>query len=179
MSEGQTVLVTGGSGYIGGWTIVALLKQGYTVRTTIRNLARADEVRANIANQVDPGPRLAFFAADLMSDKGWDEAAAGCDYVLHIASPLGVGVKDAQSLIRPAREGALRALAAAKKAGARRVVMTSSVAAASPPTPRQAPPTRTRPSGPTRTARTSAPIPNPRPWPSGPPGSSWRAKAAT
>ena len=133
MSEGQTVLVTGGSGYIGGWTIVALLKQGYTVRTTIRNLARADEVRANIAKQVDPGNRLAFFAADLMSDAGWDEAAAGCDYVLHIASPLGGGGVDAESLIRPAREGALRALKAAHKAGVKRVVMTSSVAATTPP----------------------------------------------
>ena len=133
MSDGQTVLVTGGSGYIGGWTIVALLKQGYNVRTTIRNLARADEVRANIAKQVDPGNRLAFFAADLMSDAGWDEAAAGCDYVLHIASPLGVAVKDPQSLIRPAREGALRALKAAHKAGVKRVVMTSSVAATTPP----------------------------------------------
>ena len=133
MSDGQTVLVTGGSGYIGGWTIVALLKQGYTVRTTIRNLARADEVRANIAKQVDPGNRLAFFAADLMSDAGWDEAAAGCDYVLHIASPLGVGGASAESLITPARGGALRALTAAKKAGVKRVVMTSSVAATSPP----------------------------------------------
>ena len=133
MSDGQTVLVTGGSGYIAGWTIIALLQQGYNVRTTIRSLAKADAVRATIAKQVDPGNRLAFFAADLMNDDGWDEAAAGCDYVLHIASPLGVGGASAESLIAPARGGALRALTAAKKAGVKRVVMTSSVAATSPP----------------------------------------------
>ncbi len=133
MSDGQTVLVTGGSGYIAGWTIIALLKQGYAVRTTIRSLDKADVVRANIAKQTDPGNRLAFFAADLLSDAGWDEATVGCDYVLHIASPVAAAEpKDANELIRPAREGALRALAAAAKAGVKRVVMTSSVAATSP-----------------------------------------------
>ena len=129
---GETVLVTGGSGYIGGWCIIALLNQGYTVRTTIRNLAREAEVRARIAKEA-PTDRLSVFAADLLSDAGWDEAAAGCDYVLHVASPLGLGVSDPQTLIKPAREGAQRAIRAAIKAGAKRVVMTSSVAAVEPP----------------------------------------------
>lgn len=126
------VLVTGGSGYIGGWCAIALLKQGYVVRTTVRNLSREAEVRARIAKATDPGNRLSFHAADLMADAGWDEAAEGCDYVLHVASPLGVAEpKDPDELIVPAREGAKRAVRAAIKAGAKRVVLTSSVAAAS------------------------------------------------
>jgi len=129
---GETVLVTGGSGYIGGWCIIPLLQQGYTVRTTIRSLSREAEVRARLSAQA-PTDKLSVFAADLMSDAGWDDAAAGSDYVLHVASPLGVGVSDPETLIKPAREGAIRAIRAAIKAGAKRVVMTSSVAAADPP----------------------------------------------
>ena len=126
----QTVLVTGGSGYIGGWCIVALLKRGYHVRTTVRSLSREAAVRAAIAGEVDAGDRLSFHAATLTDDAGWDEAVAGCDYVLHVASPLGTdSPRDPQELIVPAREGALRALRAAAKAGVKRVVMTSSVSA--------------------------------------------------
>jgi nucleoside-diphosphate-sugar epimerase len=130
----ETVLVTGGSGFIGGWCVVELLKRGYTVRTTVRSLSKAPAARAAIAAEVDPGDRLSFYAAELTKDEGWDEAVAGCDYVLHVASPLGADdPKDPQVLIVPARDGALRALKAAAKAGVKRVVMTSSVAAASPP----------------------------------------------
>jgi len=130
----ETVLVTGGSGFIGGWCVVELLKRGYTVRTTVRSLSKEPAARAAIAEEVDPGDRLSFFAAELTKDDGWDAAAAGCDYVLHVASPLGVdNPKDPNVLITPARDGALRALKAATKAGVKRVVMTSSVAAASPP----------------------------------------------
>jgi nucleoside-diphosphate-sugar epimerase len=128
----DTVLVTGGSGYIGGWCIIALLQEGYTVRTTVRNLAREAEVRARLATQA-PTDKLTFHTADLMSDAGWDEAAAGCDYVLHVASPLGVGGATVADLVPPAREGAKRAVAAAIRAGVKRVVLTSSVAATSPP----------------------------------------------
>jgi dihydroflavonol-4-reductase len=130
---GETVLVSGGSGFIGGWCIIALLNQGYTVRTTIRSLSREADVRARLATQA-PTDKLSFYAADLTSDAGWDEASAGCDYVLHVASPLGVdNPKDANELIVPARDGALRAVKAAVKAGAKRVVMTSSVASCYPP----------------------------------------------
>ena len=130
MSDGGTVLVTGGSGYIGGWCVIGLLQQGYNVRTTVRDLAREATVRANLAKVVDPGNRLSFYAANLTEDSGWDAAVDGCDYVLHVASPLGVAEpKDPNELIVPAREGALRAVGAAIKAGVKRVVMTSSVAA--------------------------------------------------
>ncbi|MBO9713078.1 aldehyde reductase [Sphingomonas sp.] len=126
----ETVLVTGGSGFIAGWCIVELLRRGYGVRTTVRNLAKAPAVRAAIAAEVDPGDRLTFFAAELTSPEGWDAAVAGCDYVLHVASPLGTGaVRHPDELIVPAREGALNVLRAAAAAGVKRVVLTSSVAA--------------------------------------------------
>jgi nucleoside-diphosphate-sugar epimerase len=130
MSGGETVLVTGGSGYIGGWCVAGLLQQGYVVRTTVRDLGKEGAVRASLAKTVDPGNRLSFYAANLTSDDGWDAAVDGCDYVLHVASPLGVAdPKDPDELIVPAREGAKRAISAAIKGGVKRVVMTSSVAA--------------------------------------------------
>ena len=129
---GETVLVTGGSGFIGGWCVIGLLQQGYVVRTTVRDLAREPQVRAALGKVVDPGNRLSFHAANLTEDAGWDAAVEGCDYVLHVASPLGVAEpKDPDVLIRPAREGARRAVTAAIKAGVKRVVLTSSVAATS------------------------------------------------
>jgi dihydroflavonol-4-reductase len=130
MSGGETVLVTGGSGYIGGWCVASLLQRGYVVRTTVRDLSKEAAVRAALGKIVDPGNRLSFHAANLTSDDGWDAAADGCDYVLHVASPLGVAdPKDPNDLIVPAREGAKRAVGAAIKAGVKRVVLTSSVAA--------------------------------------------------
>jgi dihydroflavonol-4-reductase len=128
--EGKTVLVTGGSGFLAGWCIVELLRQGYGVRTTVRNLAREPEVRAAVSSQLEPGERLSFFAADLSADEGWQQAVEGCAYVLHVASPFPAAQpKDPEELIVPAREGTLRVLRAALDAGAERVVLTSSVAA--------------------------------------------------
>ncbi|MBX3489954.1 aldehyde reductase [Parvibaculum sp.] len=126
-----TVLVTGGSGFIAAHCILQLLAAGHEVRTTVRNLAREADVRAMLkAGGAEPGPRLSFFAADLTSDKGWAEAAQGADYALHVASPFPSGVpKDENELIVPARDGALRVLRAARDAGVKRVVMTSSFAA--------------------------------------------------
>ncbi|MBW8815481.1 MAG: NAD-dependent epimerase/dehydratase family protein [Caulobacterales bacterium] len=130
MAGGETVLVTGGSGFIGSWCVIGLLQQGYVVRTTVRDLAKEPAARAAIAGVVDPGNRLSFHAANLSHDDGWDAAVDGCDYVLHVASPLGVAEpKDPDVLIKPAREGARRAISAAIKAGVKRVVQTSSVAA--------------------------------------------------
>jgi dihydroflavonol-4-reductase len=126
----KTVLVTGGSGFLGSWCVIELLRRGYSVRTTVRDLAREPEVRAAIASEVDAGGRLSVLAADLLSDDGWEEAVQGCDYVLHVASPFPPEQpKDPDELIVPAREGTLRVLRASLDAGVDRVVVTSSVAA--------------------------------------------------
>jgi len=129
----ETVLVTGGTGYVAGWCIAELLKRGFEVRTTVRTLAKVDSVRRAVATEVDPGDRLGFAVADLTSDDGWKEAMDGCDYVLHVASPLGAnGPKDPDALIAPARDGTLRVLSAATAAGVKRVVMTSAANTSSP-----------------------------------------------
>jgi nucleoside-diphosphate-sugar epimerase len=130
VNEQQTVLVTGGSGFLGGWCLVELLQRGYLARTTVRDLAREGEVRANVGSQVEIGERLSVLAADLTSDAGWAQAVAGCDYVLHVASPFPPRQpKDPNELIVPAREGTLRVLEASLAAGVKRIVVTSSVAA--------------------------------------------------
>lgn len=124
-----TVLVTGGSGFLGGRAINQLLAQGYRVRTTVRDEAKSPAVRGAVTTGIDD-PDLTFFEADLGSEHGWKEAVEGCEYVLHIASPFpSAQPKDPQELIGPARDGALRVLKAGLDAGVKRVVMTSSVAA--------------------------------------------------
>lgn len=128
--ERRTVLVTGGSGYVGSWAIVELLRRGYRVRTTVRSLAREQEVRTVIAGQVDAADRLSVFAANLLQDDGWAGAIEGSDYVLHVASPMPIGEYRGQDVIRPAREGVRRVLQASIEAGVKRVVLTSSTAAA-------------------------------------------------
>lgn len=127
--SGELVLVTGGSGFVAGHCIRQLVEQGFRVRTTVRSLAREAAVRDQLALG-ERGAALAFFAADLTSDDGWDAAAAGCDFVLHVASPFPLHVPTHEDeLVVPAREGALRVLRAARGAGVRRVVQTSSFAA--------------------------------------------------
>ena len=130
-SKQETVLVTGGSGFIGAHSILQLLQAGYRVRTTVRSLKREADVRAMLkAGGIEPGNDLSFFAADLNADSGWAKAVANCDYVLHVASPFPANQpKDENELIIPAREGALRVLRAARDAGVKRVVLTSSFAA--------------------------------------------------
>jgi dihydroflavonol-4-reductase len=126
-----TTLVTGGTGFLGGWCVAQALERGHDVRTTVRDLKREDAVRQAVAGAGgDPGDPLSVLAADLTSDAGWAEAVAGCRYVLHVASPFPPEQpKDPDELIVPARDGALRVLRAALDAGVERVVMTSSVAA--------------------------------------------------
>jgi nucleoside-diphosphate-sugar epimerase len=129
--SGEWVLVTGGSGFIGAHCILQLLNAGYRVRTTVRLRNREAGVRAMLkAGGAEPGEALSFFAADLISDAGWPEAVAGCVFVLHVASPFPSTVpKHEDDLIIPAREGALRVLRAAREAGVKRMVLTSSFAA--------------------------------------------------
>jgi nucleoside-diphosphate-sugar epimerase len=126
-----TVLVTGGTGFLGGWCVASLLQRGYEVRTTVRDRGREQAVRDAVAAAgAADGSRLSVHEADLTSDAGWADAVAGCRYVLHVASPFPpVQPKDPDELIVPARDGALRVLGAALDAGAERVVMTSSIAA--------------------------------------------------
>ena len=127
----STVLVTGGSGFIGSHAILQLLAADHQVRTTVRSLRREVDVRALLKQGgAEPGDRLSFIAADLENDAGWADAVVGCDYVLHIASPFPSGVpKHEDDLIVPARDGALRVLRASRDAGVKRVVLTSSFAA--------------------------------------------------
>lgn len=126
----QIVLVTGGSGYLAGWVIAEALNAGYSVRTTLRTPAREAEVRDSVARISQHSDRLSFATADLTKDEGWAEAAAGCKYVLHVASPFPPEQpKNPDDLIVPAREGTLRVLRAGLDAGAERIVVTSSVAA--------------------------------------------------
>ncbi len=127
----STVLVTGGSGFVGSHCVVALLNAGHRVGATVRKLGREADVRAMLTRAgVEAGDRLSFHAADLESDDGWPAAVAGCDYVLHVASPFPLdNPRDLDALIAPARGGALRVLRAARDAGVKRVVLTSSFAA--------------------------------------------------
>jgi dihydroflavonol-4-reductase len=128
----QTVLVTGGTGYVASRCVAELLRRGYRVRSTIRTPDRERTVRDAVSSVADPADRLSFAVADLTSDEGWDAAVTGADFVLHVASPLGEAARDPDELIVPARDGALRVLRAATSAGVRRVVMTSAANAASP-----------------------------------------------
>jgi len=125
----KKVLVTGISGFVGQHCAAELLKNGYAVRGSVRSLSRTAEVENGIKNEIDPKGNLTFCELDLMKDEGWDIAMEGCDYVLHVASPFVVKApKDENELIKPAVDGTLRALKAAKIAGVKRVVLTSSTA---------------------------------------------------
>ncbi|MEM9669569.1 MAG: aldehyde reductase [Pseudomonadota bacterium] len=127
---GETVLVTGATGFIASHTVLALLKKGYNVRGTARSAASAPKLTETLSAYAGEPVNIEIFEADLMKDDGWAEAVEGCTYVHHIASPIPSNLpKDANELIIPARDGALRALKASKAAGVKRVVLTSSVAA--------------------------------------------------
>jgi len=126
----KKVLVTGITGFVGQHCAAELLKKGYAVRGSVRSLSKTDEVMKGIQKEIAPKGNLEFCVLNLMKDEGWEKAMEGCDFVLHIASPFVVKVpKDENELIKPAVDGTLRALNAAKKAGIKRVVLTSSTVA--------------------------------------------------
>ena len=128
--QGDTVLVTGASGFIASHVILGLLNKGYRVRGTLRSPTRGTQVINTLKPHAPNADTLQFAKADLSSDAGWADAVAGCRYVMHLASPIpAVLPRDHDELIKPARDGALRVLRAAKAHGVKRVVMTSSVAA--------------------------------------------------
>ncbi|MEI7745104.1 MAG: NAD-dependent epimerase/dehydratase family protein, partial [Chloroflexota bacterium] len=120
------VLVTGISGYIGQHVGAELLRQGYEVVGTVRSASKAAAATAAIAPAA-PVDGLSFAEVDLLSDRGWDDAMAGCAYVIHVASPFVLTEpKDENELIAPAVEGTRRVIAAAQRAGVKRLVLTSS-----------------------------------------------------
>ncbi len=125
----KKVLVTGASGFIAEHCIIELLNNGYSVKGSLRSMNREQEVRDAVKTETDD-TKLEFCKLDLLEDDGWEDAMWDCDYLMHVASPFVIeDPKDENELIKPAKEGTLRALNAAKKAGIKRVVLTSSVAA--------------------------------------------------
>src|SRR5207249_898483 len=126
----ERVLVTVGSGVLGSWCLVELLRNGYQVRTTVRDFSREQQVRAMLESVTEVGDRLSVRVADLNDDEGWEDAISGCDYVLHVASPFPPQQpKDPDDLIVPAREGTLRVLRTGLGAGVKRIVLASSAVA--------------------------------------------------
>ena len=134
-NQDKTVLVTGGSGFIATHCILKLAAAGYKIKSTIRNLERASELNKILDRAGSTYERLNkievnWFRADLTQDEGWAEAVKGCDYVMHVASPVALEEpKDENDLIIPAKEGTMRVLKAAAEEGVKKVVLTSSVAA--------------------------------------------------
>ena len=129
----STVLVTGGSGFVGSHVVLQLLNAGHNVRTTVRSLKKEENVRAMLRTAGADVGHLSVFSADLTSDSGWPEAMAGCDYVIHVASPLSDSAQQAEAeVIAAARDGSLRVLRAARDTKVKRVVLTSSCGAVTP-----------------------------------------------
>lgn len=122
------VLVTGGTGFLAKWVLVELLRRGHEPVTTVRDLARTDDVRAAIAAAGQDAERVHFVPADLLTETGWDVALTGIDAVIHTASPM-----QGADVITPARRGTSIVLDAARRAGVSRIVLTSSLEAAIPP----------------------------------------------
>ena len=131
MENKETVLVTGGSGFIASHCIIQLAAAGYQVKATVRDLSRTNKLNQTLLNGLEKYEDKSDLSVDwqvtnLSSDDGWDEAMAGCDYVLHVASPIAMQLpKDEDEMVKPAVEGTLRVLKAASKAGIKRVVITS------------------------------------------------------
>lgn len=126
MERGPAVLVTGGSGYLAGWMIRGLLREGFSVRTTLRSLRRKEDVITMLQPHVPSVADLSFVVADLLRDEGWSEAVSGCEYVIHVASPMVQRAGQREDLVAAAQQGTLRVLQAACDAGVTRVVFTSS-----------------------------------------------------
>jgi len=124
----KKVLLTGISGYIGNHCAVELLKSGYSVRGSLRSLSKSTQVTNAIKKKVDIKNNLEFCELDLLKNDGWDDAMKGCDFVMHVASPfINIEPRDENEYIRPAVDGTMRAMKSAKKAGIKRVVLTSSI----------------------------------------------------
>ena len=125
----EKVLVTGATGYIGLHCIHQLLNQGYAVNGSIRSPERKEEIFESLKNHNTPTENLNLFTFNLTEDDGWDEGMEGCDYLLHVASPIALENHDEDFFVKPAVAGVKRAFKFAKKYNVKKVVLTSSVAA--------------------------------------------------
>ena len=125
----EKVIVTGATGYIGLHCIDQLLKQGYAVNGSIRSPEREEEVFQALQKNNTSTEHLNLFTFNLTDDEGWDEGMAGCDYLLHVASPISISTKDEEFFVGPAVAGVNRAMKFAQKHNLKKVVLTSSVAA--------------------------------------------------
>jgi dihydroflavonol-4-reductase len=125
----KKIFISGGSGYLGLHCIKLAIENGYRVKTSVRDESKKVEALNSIKEYLKTPEDLEFCILDLLKDKGWEESMIGCDFLIHTASPFPFKQpKNEQDLIKPAMEGTLRALNAAKKANINRVIITSSVA---------------------------------------------------
>ena len=125
----KKIFISGGSGYLALHCIKLALEKGYRIKTSVRNESKKVEVLNAIKDYLKKPEDLEFCILDLLNDQGWNESMIGCDFLLHTASPfLFKQPKNEQDLIKPAVQGTIRALNAAKTANIKRVVITSSVA---------------------------------------------------
>ena len=131
MEKLETVLVTGGTGFVGKHIILQLLQKGYRVKTTVRSLTSKDNVTDALrSNGITSLRELSFIETELTKDDNWEEAMIGCKYVLSVASPVFFEHPENEAeAVRPAVEGICRVLKFAKQAGVKRVVMTSNFGA--------------------------------------------------
>jgi nucleoside-diphosphate-sugar epimerase len=127
----QIVVVTGASGFVGKYVTADVIRAGYRVRGTIRDLGKAEPLRGVIDELVGRPVRddLELVAADLLDDAGWPEIMTGAAAVMHVATTiLRDEPTDPDLVIRPAVEGTERVLRFAHAAGVKRIIITSSVA---------------------------------------------------
>ena len=125
----KKVLLTGISGWIAKHTAIELLNTGYEVLGTIRNKNLVDQTKQTISKYAST-EKLSFVELDLLKDDGWNEAAKGCRYIFHVASPFPMKVSsNRENLLPVAVDGTLRVLNAGLNAGVEQIIKTSSIVA--------------------------------------------------